>query len=148
MKPLYLSYVHCLCLFYYLLVTKMSVTVPSILCTALGLRPRTVSKTSGTVLTNTDLFLLLKTFMHTKIQWLYQLISILQSSLSISIPEKRAEDECLSLVLSPQNITSSLSFKKREGIKSRTCAIGPMVARHLNEFCVSILITENIRGAF
>ena len=133
MKPLYLSNVHCVCLFYYLLVTKMSVTVPSILCTILGLRPWTVSKTSGTVLTNTDLFLLLKTFMHTKIQWLYQLISILQSSLSISIPEKRAEDECLSLVHKILPVASH-SRKERASKVEITCAIGPMVARHLNFF--------------
>ena len=37
--------------------------------------------------------LLVKMFMHIKLKWLYQLISILQSSLSISIPGKRAKDE-------------------------------------------------------
>ena len=60
---------------------------------------------------------------------------------------KRAKDESLSLVLSPQNIPSSLSFKKNEGTACNehysnarkvelACAIGPIVARHFNFFLV------------
>ena len=68
---------------------------------------------------------------------------------------KKGERRILSLVLSPQNITSSLSFKKREGTACKerhstarkvelTCALRLLVARHFNFlwFCVGVLIAE------
>ena len=69
---------------------------------------------------------------------------------------KKSERRILSLVLSPQNITSSLSFKKREGTACKerhstarkvelTRVLRPLVARHFNFFwfCVGVLIAEN-----